>query len=143
MPEFLGLGDVAKLISFTKGKQWGYLQLEDKTVVILPVFDYASSFHYGLAIVDVKSLQGVINEKGKWIIPAIFTSIKLIADNYYLVSDGANYGLYSLSGEQLLPLEYQQIRLLNKDLLILSKGDQIQYYYLLDHRLIQPTNSNE
>jgi hypothetical protein len=143
MPEFLGLGDVAKLISFTKGKQWGYMQLEDKSVVILPIFDYASSFHYGLAIVDVKSLQGVINEKGKWIIPAIFTSIKLIADNYYLVSDGANYGLYSLSGEQLLPLEYQQIRLLNKDLLILSKGDQIQYYYLLDHHLIQPTNSNE
>jgi hypothetical protein len=142
-PEYQGLGDVSKLISFTKGKQWGYINIEDKSVSILPIFDYASSYHYGLAIVDVKSLQGVINEKAKWIIPAIFTSISLIAENFYLVSNGAKYGLYSLSGDQLISLDYDQIRLLNKDLLILHKGDEIHYYNLIDHKLIQDLTINE
>ena len=142
-PEYLGLGDVSKLISFTKGKQWGYINIEDKSVSILPIFDYASSYHYGLAIVDVKSLQGVINEKAKWIIPAIFTNISLIAENFYLVSNGAKYGLYSLSGDQLIALDYDQIRLLNKDLLILHKGEEIHYYNLIDHKLIQDISINE
>jgi hypothetical protein len=142
-PEYQGLGDVSKLISFTKGKQWGYINIEDKSVSILPIFDYASSYHYGLAIVDVKSLQGVINEKAKWIIPAIFTSISLIAENFYLVSNGAKFGLYSLSGDQLISLDYDQIRLLNKDLLILHKGDEIHYYNLIDHKLIQDLTINE
>jgi hypothetical protein len=142
-PEFTGLGDVSKLISFCKGKQWGYINLEDKSISILPIFDYASSFHYGLAVVEIKSLQGVINEKAKWIIPAIFTSISLIAENFYLVSNGAKFGLYSLSGEQLIPLEYDQIRMLNKDLLILHIGDDIHYYNLMDHKLIQDISVNE
>lgn len=142
-PDYTGLGDVSKLISFSKGKQWGYINLEDKSVSILPIFDYASSYHYGLAIVDVKSLQGVINEKAKWIIPAIFTSISLIAENFYLVSNGAKYGLYSLSGEQLIPLEYDQIRMLNKDLLLLYNGDDMHYYSLMDRKLIQDITKNE
>jgi hypothetical protein len=142
-PEFTGLGEYSKLISFSKGKQWGYINMEDKSVSILPIFDYASSYHFGLAIVDVKSLQGVINEKAKWIIPAIFTSISLIADNFYLVSNGAKYGLYSLSGDQLIPLDYDQIRMLNKDLLILTKGEDIHYYNLMDHKLIQDATVNE
>lgn len=143
LPEYLGLGEVSKLVSFSKGKQWGYLKVEDKSLVITPIFDYASSFHYGLAIVEMKNLQGVINEKAKWIIPAIFTNIKLIADNYYLVSNGDKYGLYALSGDQLIPLEYKQIRLLTKDLLVLTNDDQLHYYYLLDHKLIKPSKENE
>jgi hypothetical protein len=142
-PEFTGLGEVSKSIAFSKGKQWGYINLEDKSVSILPIFDYASSFHYGLAIVDVKSLQGVINEKAKWIIPAIFTSVSLIADNFYLVSNGAKYGLYSLSGEQLLTLEYDQIRMLSRDLLVLTNGKKISYYNLMDHKLIQDSALDE
>jgi hypothetical protein len=142
-PEYTGLGEVAKVVSFNKGKQWGYMQLEDKTVTIMPVFDFASSFHYGLAVVDVKGLQGVINEKAKWIIPAIFSSVKLIAENFYLVYDGAHYGLYSLSGDKLISLEYDQIRSISNDLLVLNKGDQIFYYHLLDHKLISQISSNE
>ncbi len=142
-PEYTGLGEVSKIVAFNKGKQWGYLNLEDKTITILPLFDFASSFHYGLAIVDVKGLQGVINEKAKWIIPTIFTSVKLIADNYYLVYNGAKYGLYSLSGDQLIPLEYDQIRSVSNDLLVLNKGDNFYYYHLLEHKLISQSPENE
>ena len=142
-PEYTGLGEVAKIIAFNKGKQWGYMNIEDKVVTILPLFDFASSFHYGLAVVDVKGLQGVINEKAKWIIPTIFTSVKLIAENFYMVYNGANYGLYSLSGDQLIPLEYDQIRTISNDLLVLNKGDKIYYYHLLDHKLISQATENE
>jgi hypothetical protein len=51
--------------------------------------------------------------------------------------------LYSLSGDQLISLDYDQIRLLNKDLLILHKGDEIHYYNLIDHKLIQDLTINE
>jgi hypothetical protein len=142
-PEYSGLGEVAKIIAFNKGKQWGYMNIEDKSVTILPLFDFASSFHYGLAVVDVNGLQGVINEKAKWIIPTIFTNVKLIAENFYLVYNGANYGLYSLSGDQLIPLEYDQIRTISHDLLVLNKGDKIFYYHLLDHKLISQATENE
>jgi len=142
-PEYIGLGEVSKLVAFNKGKQWGYINLEDKTTTILPLFDFASSFHYGLAIVDVKGLQGVINEKAKWIIPAIFTNVKLIADNFYLVYNGAKYGLYALSGDQLIPLEYDQIRSISNDLLVLNKGDNFYYYHLLEHKLISQSAENE
>jgi hypothetical protein len=142
-PEYSGLGEISSVVSFTKGKQWGYISLKDKKVSIIPVFDFASSFHYGLAIVEVNALQGVINEKGKWIIPSIFTQIDLIADNFYLVSNGASYGLYSLSGEKLIDLEFQSIRSLSKDLLILNKGNTIYYYHLLDHKLIALASENE
>ena len=142
-PEYTGLGEVSKIVAFNKGKQWGYLNLEDKSTTILPIFDFASSFHYGLAIVDVKGLQGVINEKAKWIIPTIFTSVKLIADNFYLVYNGAKYGLYSLSGDQLIPLEYDQIRSISNDLLVLNKGDDFYYYHLLEHKLISQSIVNE
>ena len=142
-PEYTGLGDVSKLIAYSKGKQWGYINLAERTIAIQPSFDYASNYHYGLAIVDLKSLQGVINENAKWVIPAIFTSISLIAENFYLVSNGAKYGLYSLSGEQLIALEYDQIRVLNKELLILYQGEAIQYYNLMDHKLIKDISKNE
>ena len=52
-------------------------------------------------------------------------------------------GLYSLSGDQLISLDYDQIRLLNKDLLVLQKGGDIIYYNLVDHRLIQDISVNE
>lgn len=142
-PEYIGLGEISKIIAFNKGKQWGYMNIEDKSTTILPVFDFASSFHFGLAVVEVKGLQGVINEKAKWIIPTIFTSVKLIADNYYLVYNGAKYGLYSITGDLLIPLEYDQIRAISNDLLVLNKGDNFYYYHLLEHKLISQSSQNE
>lgn len=142
-PEYIGLGDVAKLISFSKGNKWGYINLEERSIAITPIFDYASSFHYGMAIVDVNSLQGVINDKGKWIIPSIFTSISIIAENFYLVSNGAKFGLYSLTGELLIPIEYDQIRVLNKEVLILNNADKIHYFNITEHKLILDETINE
>jgi hypothetical protein len=142
-PEYSGLGEIAKIIAFNKGKQWGYMSMLDKTITILPLFDFASSFHFGLAVVEVKGLQGVINEKAKWIIPTMFTSVKLIAENFYLVYNGAKYGVYSCTGDQLIPLEYDQIRSISKDLLVLNKGNDFYYYHLLEHKLISQSTENE
>ena len=142
-PEYTGLGEIAKTIAYNKGKQWGYMNVENKSITILPLFDFASSFHFGLAVVEVKSLQGVINEKAIWIIPTIFTSVKLIAENFYLVYNGAKYGLYSLAGDQLIPLEYDQIRSISNDLLVLNKGDDFYYYHLFEHKLISQSTENE
>lgn len=136
-PEYLGMGDIGTLISFTKGKQWGYFKLEDKSLSVQPIFDFASSFHSGLAIVEVKGLQGVINDKAKWIIPAIHKIIKVINEETFIVSDGEKFGLMNSKGEVVLEMIYSQIRILNKDLLLLNLEDDVKYFHLVDSKIIE------
>jgi hypothetical protein len=59
------------------------------------------------------------------------------------VYNGAKYGLYSLAGDQLIPLEYDQIRSISNNLLVLNKGDDFYYYHLLEHKLISQSTENE
>jgi hypothetical protein len=60
-----------------------------------------------------------------------------------LVYNGAKYGLYYLDGTQLISLEYDQIRPLSNDLLVLNKGDKVFYYHLLERKLISQSLGNE
>lgn len=136
-PEYTGMGDIGPLVSFSKGKQWGYFNLDDKTLSVQPIFDFASSFHSGLAIVEVKSLQGVINDKAKWIIPAVYKIIKAVNEEMFIVSDGEKFGLMNSNGDIILEMIYSQIRLLNKDLLLLNLNDDLKYFHLIDLKIIQ------
>ncbi len=136
-PEYFGMGDIGTLISFTKGKQWGYFKLEDKSLAVQPIFDFAYSFHSGLAIVDVKGLQGLINEKAKWIIPSVHKIIKAVNEETFIFSDGEKFGLINSKGDVILEMVYSQIRPLNKDLLLLNLEDDVKYFHLIDSKIIQ------
>jgi len=142
-PEYIGMGDIGPLVSFSKGKQWGYFKLEDKSLSVQPIFDFASSFHSGLAVVEVKSLQGVINDKAKWIIPAVHKVIKAVNEEMFIVSDGEKFGLMNSNGESVLEMIYSQIRLLNKDLLLLNLNDDVKYFHLIDSKTIQLAPSKD
>lgn len=136
-PEYIGMGDIGPLIPFSKGKQWGYFKMEDKTLSVQPIFDFAHSFHSGLAIVEVKGLQGVINDKAKWIIPAVYKTIKAVNEEMFIVSDGEKFGLMNSKGDIVLEMIYSQVRLLNKDLLLLNLDDDVKYFHLIDSKIIQ------
>jgi hypothetical protein len=137
------MGDIGPLVSFSKGKQWGYFKLEDKSLSVQPIFDFASSFHSGLAVVEVKSLQGVINDKAKWIIPAVHKVIKAVNEEMFIFSDGEKFGLMNSNGESVLEMIYSQIRLLNKDLLLLNLNDDVKYFHLIDSKTIQLAPSKD
>lgn len=139
---YLALGNVAKFMAFSKGKQWGFIDLTNK-VVLPPVYEYAESFDNNLAVVEALTRQGVINAKGTWVIPAEFTDIKKIDSKHFLASRGANFGVYSSTGQLLVPLNYQQIRQVEKDFLVLTTAGQVHYFYLPEEKLIIPQSVGE
>jgi hypothetical protein len=51
--------------------------------------------------------------------------------------------VYKVTGEEIVPVEYQQIRILNKELLLLTKSGEVNYLYLPENKIIVPKNTNE
>jgi DNA-binding transcriptional regulator/RsmH inhibitor MraZ len=136
------LGSVSKLVAFTKGKLWGFIDLAGKEV-IKPEFDRAESFVNGQAIAEKLTLAGVIDEKGKIIVPFSFVSINRLGENFYLVSSGSKFGLFDNKGKMIVPMEYQQIRMLDNDFLILTTSTEIDYFYIPEGRVIKRKEVNE
>ena len=91
-----------------------------------PLFQYISAFNNQLAEVKYQNLWGIINEKGQWIIPAQYHSLRTseVYDEptVYVVSIGEKYGIISRSGTELVPLQYDEITNNNSNRYILTKG---------------------
>lgn len=134
---YLDLGEVSTMIAFTKGKSWGYIDLQNK-VIHAPKFDYAESMTSGLAVAELLVQQGMINVKGEWIIPNKFSNIERLENGYYLTSNGAFLGVYSPKGKELVPNKYQQVRILDDEFILLSNPGEIHYLYLPEGRIITP-----
>jgi hypothetical protein len=134
---FNDIGDISPLMAFSKGKGWGYTDLLGK-VIIQPIYSYAESFVSGTAIVELNGMQGVIDSRGAVLLPLQYKSVTRIGKDFFLVSDGSKYGLFTLKADQLLPMEFNSIRQVDKDMLVLSKNGQIQYFYCKESRVIQP-----
>ncbi len=131
------LGDVSTMMAFSKGKNWGYIDLNNK-VMQVPKFDYAESMVNGLAIAELLMQKGMINGKGEWVIPNKFSHIERLENGYFLTSDGAKLGVYSPKGKELVPAKYQQIRILDADFILLSSPGEIHYLYLPEERIVKP-----
>lgn len=131
------LGNVSTLIAFTKGKGWGFIDMQNK-VVHAPKYDYAESMTNGLAVAELLVQKGMINAKGDFIIPNKYSNIERLENGYYLTSDGAKLGVYSPKGKELVPTKYQQIRILDDEFMLLSSPGEIHYLYLPEGRIIKP-----
>lgn len=134
---YVDLGDVSTMIAFTKGKNWGFIDLQNR-VLHVAKYDYAESMTAGLAIAEMLVQQGMINVKGEWIIPNKFSNIERLENGYYLTSNGAFLGVYSPKGKELVSCKYQQIRILDDEFILLSNPGEIQYLYLPEGRIVTP-----
>ena len=112
-------------------------------VVITPQFDFAESFNDGYASVEKTSLVGLLNPKDSLTIPISFTDIKRIDKQLVVVKLNNNHGVYDVTGKLIVPVEYQQIRLLNKEFLILTKASEVHYLYLPENKIIKPKVGDE
>ena len=142
-PEFNGLGEVGSIIAFDRGKKWGFMNLLDKSIVIEPKYDYSTSFMNGYAIVDKDGLQGVINEKSKWIISPDYKSIKFFPPSYFIVNDGLLNGLFSLDGDKITDIEYKNIVHLNENYLMLYYNNELCFLNIHSKKMIKPTHIDE
>jgi hypothetical protein len=136
------IGDISSLVAYSKGKGWGFIDLNNK-VIIQPEFDYAESFKDGMAIVEKMTLQGLINAKKEIIIPIEFTSVSKLSKDLFIVSNGSKFGVYSSTGEVLVPIGYQQIMLIDSDFLLLTNTNELHYLYLPEKRIIKPLIEDE
>lgn len=74
--------------------------------------DYAFQFHNGLCVMITWDHKwGLINTRGEWVVEPIYTEINKPQLGYRIVSDGSHYALLTASGQTILPLEYDVIRL--------------------------------
>jgi hypothetical protein len=140
------LGDVSKWVAFSKGKLWGYVDLNNK-IIVSPMYEAAESFQGDFALAELMAQKGIINKEGSWVIRPEYSEIKKIGKDMFLVSKGANYGILSSEGLTLVDLNYQQIRQLQSNLIVLINSENLDYY-LIDEakseaRLIKVRKMNE
>ena len=77
---------------------------------------WGTDYVNGLSIVRQKGRGiGVIDIKGKMIIPAQYKCVTLLSDNTIRVMDGDCYGLFDVNGETILPPVFTDINYIAKD----------------------------
>ncbi len=137
---YLELGSISDLISFNKNGKWGYFDQLGKEV-IKPTYEYAESFINNIGIVSKDSLMGVIDGKEKFIIPNAYSSIEWIEGTEFLkVGAGNIFGVFDNAGQPIVPVHFQSINLLNSDVILLTKGDSVAYFFIKERKLVQLKN---
>ena len=134
---YSNLGNVSTMISFQKGKKWGFIDLTNK-IVLKPIFDEATSILEGTSFVLVNGKQGLINAKGEFIIAAEYDEIKQFESQYFLVSKDEKWGLISSNGNVIVTPNYDYIKLIDKDLIVMSNLSEVHYYFTKTQQIVVP-----
>ncbi|MCL1866216.1 MAG: WG repeat-containing protein [Oscillospiraceae bacterium] len=74
--------------------------------VVPPKYDWIKNFSEGLAVVQVKNKQGVINKSNEEVVPPKYNWIENFSEGLAVVFDGSKFGVINEFGEEVLPLEY-------------------------------------
>lgn len=93
----------------------GYIDITGTLVIPMQDVDHRSgyySFKNGISIMEapVTGLKGAINKDGKWVIPMVHKDV-FYPDNsgFIKVYDGYHWGLYDSDGNEVFPVEYDEI----------------------------------
>jgi len=134
--KYLQIGKIAPLTAFNKGKGWSFFDLSYE-VKIKSAYDFAESFEEGYAIIQKENRWGVIDTAGREIIKPLFQEVLKFDSIGYLVKDSIYFGVYNFQGEVIIPFNYDQIRRVADDFLLLSKENEISYFQLSKQVFIQ------
>ena len=97
-------------------------------LIIASSYEYASDFKNGFALVEKESKKGIIDSKAQLVIPLIYTWLEL--PNEYGVIRAKNdslFGMIEISGEEILPFQYDQIGQMSSGLSLIRSGDKYGY----------------
>ena len=67
-----------------------------------------------------------------------FKAISRLNKELLLVYDGTKYGVLTSKGDTVLAVVYEDIRLMDKEFLVMTINQEVQYLYLPEKRIIQP-----
>ena len=88
------------------------------------------NFYWNNSVLDEK---GVINSKGKFIIPTEWDAISDFENNFAVVERNGKYGIISLSGELIIAAVLDKQPDLFQKLLLLQHNDKLAWYNLQAH----------
>lgn len=136
---YSSLGEISDLVAFKKELLWGYINLNNK-IVVEPTYDEARSFDNEVAIVSFNNRFGILDIHGTIVLPIIFDYVNKLNDQLYYSKIGDKLTLLFKDGTPLSTDTYKQIRILNKDYLILTTEFEVQYFNIKEMRLIKAKN---
>jgi hypothetical protein len=106
-----------------KGK-WGYMNAEGK-MVLPAVYDYADDFYEGVAVVAVKNLPCLIDEKGKRLVDTgLYENISHVSEGLSAVTDYNKRKFYiNTKGEKVITLapDIYEARVFSEGIAVVSK----------------------
>lgn len=108
---------------------WGYMTSSDGyadragNVLITARYDFACSFHEGLAVVQQGKLHGVIDPKGEWVIPPRFEdSGYLFTEGMLAVKLGGKWGFIDRTGKMVIEPRFDGLRFFSEGLAAFNVG---------------------
>ncbi len=96
-------------VKLKKDGKWGFF---DKNGMIVPCEydEIPEDFRYGFMTVVINNRYGLVNRKGKRVVPCLYDIAFYREETKYLfVRDGKFSGYYSLSGKLILPCEFTSL----------------------------------
>lgn len=101
------------IASVRKDRKWQLIDKNWKTIAIIPKkYHHIHDFENGLALVSIyqkdidKFKKGVINKKGKEIIPTEYDSIQR-RNGFFIVNKDKKSGIVDNKGKQVTPIQYE------------------------------------
>ena len=90
-------------------------------------YQIISAFYGDFAKVSKDDLYGMVNPRGKFVVPVEFSGISALGDKFFVVQKDNQCGLYRTDGKQLAPCSYDASLGVSFDSLhvLMSKNDKI------------------
>src|SRR5690606_516456 len=111
----LGIGN--KFIPFKKKEHWGLINTSNK-VTIPATYQSIDLIDDRFVVAGLNDTLGLLDTYGNKLLPFSFQTIEGLIGDYIIVEKDGKRGLYRKS-EQILEIEYSQIRLFKDDFVTL------------------------
>ena len=106
-------------------------------IIIDPIYDEISGyFQDGFMRVRNDGKTGIIDEKGKLIIPVEYDDISDLKNGLLLAQKENQWGMIDLQNQIIIPFDYDKIRYFNNDLALVNKKNKIGYINIKNEMVI-------
>lgn len=117
---------------------WGLFK-EDGEVIVKPEYSSLVSGDNGHFVASKGDTLGVILQNGATTVPFSFSALESIGEDLYLVTQNGKVGVYK-NEKLIVPIDYDQIGMFDKEFLFLSKAGSLTYYNIKEGILVQLMN---
>lgn len=114
------------LIPVKRKNKWGYVT-RSLVSVVEPKYDQAWELHNGYGRVTSGGLFGLVDSTGTEVIKPKFTALSDVASGLLIASDEHGTGVVDPAGKVLVPLIYDTVSPVERNVMKVTKGDRFAY----------------